>query len=157
MRGVYFTPRIFVPCEDLVGLIVDRRDRRFGQILGVANTWIDTDQGIRYITHLCPDGTIYSSKHLHYSRQRLAFISKDEFDVDPPTLYLRDMGLISQDMLQLIRGSTLWGLVEDFRAIGGELRDLFEQYRTLFGDCRDLEQIRTAPEVTAPSALELAA
>ena len=153
---LYVLPKAPIPDDHLVGLIVDSRDRRHGEIFRVGAMWEDDMRWWAYINHICTDGTTYTSRYFSpgFSAWQIESIKNSENpkvrglipDVGPPALYYRfpNSDLLASQIMSA-NGRGFEHLISAFLEMNHGIHTLDKlraDYLKLFEEPLPLEQIR---------------
>ena len=129
---IHITPKITIHLRDAVGLVIDSKDKRCGEIFLVGNITTDESRTWMYIHHICPDGTHYTSRNIHPQASQLLVQKNLVPDVGPPELYLRHNGEHPLSAIMRQHGKSIFDLERDYKAIRGETGTLHRDYQMLF-------------------------
>ena len=130
MDFLYVTPRITVFVENLAGIIMDPKDKRFGEMFRVGTITESPDSRWIFITHICTDGVLYPSKHVHPRASSLDIRTNDLPDVAPPELFYRHKDDSPVDVHMRLQGKGFDDLIAQYHSLGTRLRVLRPSYAT---------------------------
>lgn len=129
---IHIAPKITVSLEDVIGLIVDPKDKRCGEIFLVRGMKSDESKTWIYLHHICPDGTHYTSRNIHPQAPQLLIPKNLVPEVGPPELYFRHNGEHPLSAIMRQHGKSVFDLERDYKAIKGETVTLRRDYKLLF-------------------------
>lgn len=132
--SIALEPRLTIPIDHLVGLVIDRKDVRFREIFRVGSVIHTPGSLFTDVTHICPDGVLYGARYLHTSVPSWRIPWNERPVVSPPELFYRLDDLTHIQHRMALTGRGFDHFCTQYAALQGDFGKLKADYHALFGE-----------------------